>query len=169
MNQPLYSFRQATQYDLPLLHRWLRSSEVARWWGEPQEQFALLREDFGEPRMVMRIVCFEERPFAYAQDYEVHSWPQPHFARLPLKARAIDAFIGEPKMLGRGHGAKFLKLLAERLMAEGVPVIAIDPDLSNLRARRAYEKAGFRADSVVETGQGRAVLMMFDREEPAHR
>jgi hypothetical protein len=32
--------------------------------------------------MVMRIVSFKGRPFAYAQDYAVHVWPQPHFARL---------------------------------------------------------------------------------------
>jgi Acetyltransferase (GNAT) domain len=61
--------------------------------------------------MVMRIVHFEGQPFAYAQDYDVPSWPQPHFAGLPAGTRAIDAFIGEPKMLERGHGARFLRLL----------------------------------------------------------
>jgi aminoglycoside 6'-N-acetyltransferase len=61
----------------------------------------LLWEDMDEPRMVMRIVCFEGRPFAYAQDYAVHVWPQPHFAHLPSGSRAIDSFIGEPDMIGR--------------------------------------------------------------------
>jgi len=52
----------------------------------------LLREDFDEPRMVMRIVSFEGRPFAYAQDYAVHVWPQPHFAHLPFgHARSIPS------------------------------------------------------------------------------
>jgi RimJ/RimL family protein N-acetyltransferase len=46
-------------------------------------------------------------------------------------------------MIGRGHGFTYLKLLAERLGAEGAPVVAIDPDVDDLRARRAYEKAGF--------------------------
>jgi aminoglycoside 6'-N-acetyltransferase len=55
--------------------------------------------------MVMRIVSFEGRPFAYAQDYAVHVWPQPHFAHLPSGSRAIDSFIGEPDMIGRGHGS----------------------------------------------------------------
>jgi aminoglycoside 6'-N-acetyltransferase len=45
---------------------------------------------------------------------------------------------------------------------EGAPVVVIDPDVSNLRALRAYEKAGFRVDSVVATAEGEAVLMMFD-------
>jgi hypothetical protein len=79
----------------------------------------LLREDLEELCMVMRIVSFEGRPFAYAQDYAVHVWPQPYFARLPPGSRAIDSFIGEPDMIGGGHGSTYLKLLAERLRTEG--------------------------------------------------
>jgi aminoglycoside 6'-N-acetyltransferase len=156
-----YAFRLAAREDLPLLRVWLRTPEVVRWWGDPVEQSALLQEDMNEPRMVMRIVSFESRPFAYVQDYAVHVWPQPHFAHLPAGSRAIDAFIGEPDMIGQGHGSAFLRLVAERLRAEGAPVVAIDPDVDNARARRAYEKAGFGGDAVVETGAGPAVLMIF--------
>lgn len=144
-----------------MLRRWLETPEVVRWWGDPEEQAALLAEDLNEPRMVMRIVSFEGRPFAYAQHYAVHVWPQPHFAHLPPGARAIDAFIGEPAMLGRGHGSAFLRRLALNLLEEGAPIVAIDPDAENLRARRAYWKAGFRGETVVESGEGPAVLMVF--------
>ena len=72
----------------------------------------MLREDLDEPHMVMRIVSYEGRPFAYVQDYDVHVWPQPHFNHLPAGSRAIDAFIGEPSMISQGHGAAFLRLLA---------------------------------------------------------
>jgi aminoglycoside 6'-N-acetyltransferase len=140
----------------------LQTPEVRRWWGDPEEQAALLEEDLSEPRMVMRIVSFEGQPFAYAQDYAVHVWPQPHFSGLPEGSRAIDAFIGEPDMIGQGHGSGFLRLLAERLKDEGAPVVAIDPDVDNLRARRAYERAGFRGDTVVETAEGPAILMIFE-------
>jgi aminoglycoside 6'-N-acetyltransferase len=159
---PVYTFRPAALLDLPLLQHWLRTPEVVRWWGNAEEQAVLLREDMDEPRMVMRIVSFEGRPFASAQDYAVHAWPQPHFAHLPPGSRAIDSFIGEPDMIGRGHGSAYLKLLAERLRAEGAPVVTIDPDVDNLRARRAYEKAGFRGNTVVESGEGPAILMIFD-------
>jgi len=91
-----------------------------RWWGDPEEQIKLLEEDINDPRMIMRIVSFEGKPFAYAQDYAVHSWPQPHFTALPVSARAIDSFIGEPYMIGRGHSATYLRLLAVQLLAAGV-------------------------------------------------
>ena len=111
--------------------------------------------------MHMHIVAFRGRPFAYVQHYRVDAWPQAHFASLPPGSQAIDAFVGEPDMLGRGHGAVFLRLLAERLMAEGAPQVAIDPDVENGRARRAYAKAGFTGHTIVETGEGPAVLMLF--------
>jgi aminoglycoside 6'-N-acetyltransferase len=156
-----YDFRPATRNDLPMLRRWLRRPETARWWGDPAEQETLLREDLDNPLMTMRIVSFEGRAFAYAQDYEVHTWPQPHFMHLPPGARAIDSFIGESDMVGRGHGAGYLRLLAEHLIADGAPLVAIDPDVDNRRARRAYEKAGFRRGATVETAAGPAILMIF--------
>jgi len=51
--------------------------------------------------MQMELVLFNGRAFAYAQSYEVHSWPQPHLDHLPVRSRAIDTFIGDPTMIGR--------------------------------------------------------------------
>src|SRR5271170_2083858 len=158
-----YSFRPVRSDGLPLLHVWLRTPEVVRWWGDPDEQAAMLEEDLTEPGMVMRIVSFDAKPFAYAQDYAVDRWPQAHFAGLPAGARASDSFIGEPEMIGRGHGSAYLRLLAARLRAEGAPVVVIDPAVDNMRARRAYEKAGFVGDRLVETGEGLAALVKFAR------
>ena len=157
-----YSFRPATADDLPRLRAWLRAPNVASWWGDPEREAATLEEDLEEPCMTMLIVSFQGRPFAYVQHYPVDAWPQPHFAHLPPGSRAVDAFIGEPDMLGRGHGSIFLRRLAEQLRAEGAPAVAIDPDVENARARRAYERAGFRGDAIVETGEGPAVLMLFE-------
>jgi hypothetical protein len=42
--------------------------------------------------------------------------------------------------------------------------VAIDPDVDNLRARRAYEKAGFRGDTVAESGE---VRNEFSGRKPA--
>jgi aminoglycoside 6'-N-acetyltransferase len=161
-NVKRYSFRPAVREDLPLLRLWLQTPEIIRWWGDPEEQAALLEEDLSEPAMIMLIVSFDGRPFAYAQHYAVHTWPQAHFEALPKGSRAIDAFIGEPNMIGKGHGSAFLRLLAEELRHDGAPVVPIDPDIHNLRARRAYEKAGFRGDTEVMTAAGPAVLMIYD-------
>ena len=161
-----YEFRPATRDDMPMLRAWLRTPEATRWWGDPAEQEALLREDLDNPLMTMRIVSCDGRPFAYGQDYAVDSWPQPQFAGLPPGTRAIDTFIGVPEMIGCGHGAAYLRRLAEQLIAAGAPLVAIDPDVENLRARRAYAKAGFRTRAQVETDEGPAVLMVFGDSSP---
>jgi aminoglycoside 6'-N-acetyltransferase len=157
-----YSFRPASAGDLPRLRRWLSAPEIARWWGDPRDEFELLHADMNELRMTMRIVSFRGAPFAYVQDYEVHTWPQAHLAHLPQGSRATDSFIGRPSMIGRGHGQAYLRLLAERLCAEGAPLVAIDPAIDNVRARRAYEKAGFRAEGTVATEAGPVILMLYE-------
>jgi aminoglycoside 6'-N-acetyltransferase len=157
-----YSVRPALSADLPLLRRWLRTPEVVRWWGDPDEQCALIEEDLRGTAMTQWIVSHADRPFAYAQAYEVHAWPQPHFAGLPPGTLAIDTFIGEPDMLYRGHGPKFLRLLAEHVLGTGAPGLAIDPALDNYPAWSAYRAAGFRGVRVFETQQGPIVLMEFD-------
>lgn len=156
-----YMFRPATRLDLPMLQEWLRTPDVVRWWGEPAEQYALLSEDIDEPGMTMLIVSFDGADFAYAQHYAVHRWPQPHFEHLPVGARAIDAFVGVPAMIGKGHGRAFLRLLATDLIAAGAPMVAIDPDIANARARAAYAPAGFVEDGVVESGEGLVARMLF--------
>ena len=156
-----YRFRLMTEADLPTVERWLKGPEVVRWWGDPAEQLALLKEDLEEPLMRQWVVERRERPFAYVQAYEAHTWPQVHLQRLPRGAQVLDAFVGEPDMVGRGHGSAFLRLLASMLIRGGAPLVAIDPDVENLRARRAFARAGFAEDAVVQAEQGPVALMVF--------
>jgi aminoglycoside 6'-N-acetyltransferase len=144
-----------------MLRRWLETPEVRRWWGDPDEQEALLREDLAGEDMTMWIVCLNGSPFGYAQHCDVHGWPQPHVAHLPAGSIAIDAFVGKPEMIGKGNGARFLRLLAERIRRSGAPEIVIDPDPANERAIRAYRNAGFVGDAIYETEDGPALLMHF--------
>jgi aminoglycoside 6'-N-acetyltransferase len=161
MTEPTYHFRTLTHGDLPKVADWLRSPEVARWWGEPESQEALITEDLDQPLMRQWIVEYSQTPFAYAQAYDAHSWPQAHLTHLAKGSMVIDAFVGEPEMLGRGHGSRFLRLLAEMLLAEGAPVVAIDPVINNHRARRAYASAGFAEEQEFETEDGRVTLMLL--------
>lgn len=164
MSDSPYAFRSARAEDLPLFARWLKTPEVVCWWGDPDEQYRLIADDLGVPAMAQWVVSCEGRPFAYVQAYQVRTWPQPHLAYLPEGAVAIDVFIGEPDMLGRGHGARFLRLFAERLRADGAPVVVTDPHVDNHRARRAYRRAGFSGDTAVDTDDGPAVVMTFEDE-----
>lgn len=139
---------------------WLRTPEVVRWWGDPDEQYALVSGDLSDPRMRQWIVEHDGEPFTYVQAFEAHAWGSPHLLHLPVGTEAIDAFTGAPAMLGQGHGGRLLAQFAQMLIDEGAPAVVIDPDPENLRARRAYARAGFVEDGVVEAEDGPAVVMV---------
>jgi aminoglycoside 6'-N-acetyltransferase len=111
---------------------------VIEWWGEPSIEPELDKLD--DARIAMWIVEHRGRPFAFAQDYDVHGWDPHPFSYLPPGARGIDQYIGEPDLLGKGHGSAFVRLHVERLFREGAPAVGTDPHPSNLRARRAYAR-----------------------------
>ena len=155
-----YQFRPVIQGDFPLLQRWRGMPEVLPWWGVWQHAEAEFESHLADPNIAMWIVALAGRPFAYTQDYDCHAWDPHPFSHLPPGSRGIDQYIGEPDMLGRGHGSAFVRQQCERIFAAGAPAIGTDPHPDNHRAIRAYEKAGFKVTSEpVETRWGRAILM----------
>ncbi len=153
-----YAFRPVTRADLALLRRWRAEPHVAEWWGAADDEDP--EEALADARVTMWVVEHQGRPFAYAQDYSPHDWPDHPFAHLPAGARGIDQYIGEPDMIDRGHGSAFVRVHCEHLFAAGAPAIGTDPHPDNARAIRAYEKAGFAvAGGPLDTPWGRALLM----------
>ena len=163
---PLHEFRPMSAADLPLIRRWLGEPHVRAWWHDPAEQFELVSGDLGHPDMAQFIVISGSRPFAYLQCYNLSAWDA-GFGPQPDGTRGLDQFIGEPDMVGRGHGSTFIRAFADRLLAAGTPRVVTDPDPANARAIRCYEKAGFRRDREVDTPDGRALLMLRDAIAPA--
>jgi aminoglycoside 6'-N-acetyltransferase len=157
-----YVFRTMAVADLPMIRRWLETPEVVRWWGDPDEQYELVSGDLTHPDMDQLIVSLDGRAFAYIQCYALSTWNQ-GFGAQPYSTRGIDQFIGEVDMIGRGHGANFIRQFVANCWARGTPRIVTDPDPVNVRAVRAYEKAGFARERMVDTPDGPALLMVRDR------
>ncbi|MDE5444464.1 GNAT family N-acetyltransferase [Bradyrhizobium sp. CSA207] len=155
----IYTFRPMTTADLPLVRQWLAEAHVREWWGDPEEQLALVRGDLDEPAMDQFIVLAGKRPFGYLQCYSLTAW-NTGFGPQPEGTRGIDQFIGESDMIARGHGSAFIRQFADARLQQGLPRIVTDPDALKVRAVRAYEKAGFVRDRMVETPDGPALLMV---------
>ena len=156
---PDYAFRGMSVADLPMISNWLQTPEVLRWWGEADEQYELVSGDLTHPDMDQFVVSIDGRPFAYIQCYALSTWNQ-GFGSQPPGTRGIDQFIGEPEMIGRGHGSHFIRRFVDELLLSGTPRVVTDPDPENRRAVRAYEKAGFERDRMVDTPDGPALLMV---------
>jgi len=158
---PEYVFRPMSAGDLALVQRWLETPEVVRWWGQPDEQYALVSGDLDHPDMDQFIVAVDARPFGYIQCYPLSTWNQ-SFGPQPSATRGIDQFIGISDMIGRGHGSGFIRQFVDGLLGQGIPRVVTDPDPNNVRAVRAYAKAGFRSERLVDTPDGPALLMVRD-------
>ena len=155
-----YMFHDFSAADFDLVRRWLAMPHVVEWWGDTDEQYTLVSGDLAEPAMEQFIVSTHDRPFGYLQSFDLIAWPDAAFSDQPRGTRAIDQFIGEPDMIDRGHGSAFIRAFTEKLFAAGMPRVITDPDPENGRAIRAYEKAGFHKDKIVETHDGPALLMV---------
>ena len=137
---PLYSFRPVAIDDFAMLEAWKREPHVAEWWdGDPPHTIDGLRD----PRVAMWIVDVDSVPFAFMQDYDVHGWDGHHFAYLPPGSRGLDQFIGDPAMIGRGHGSAIVEQRMAELFAGGAPALAVDPHPDNARAIAACRRVGF--------------------------
>ena len=156
----MYQFHPMATADLPLLRRWLAMPHVVEWWGEVDEQYELVSEDLESPEMDQFIVTADDRPFAYLQCYEQTAWPDNGLGIHPQGTRGIDQFIGDANMIDRGHGSAFIRLFTDGLLTAGTPRVLTDPDPANARAVRAYEKAGFRGERMVQTPDGPSLLMV---------
>jgi len=162
---PQYGFVPISAADLPLVKRWLAEPHVMEWCGDPDEQFDLVSGDLTHPAMDQYIVTAGRRPFGYLQCYRLTDW-NIGFGPQPEGTRGIDQMIGEPDMMGCGHGSGFIRAFTEQQFTRGTPRMVLDPDPDNGRAIRAYEKAGFAKDRLVDTPDGIALLMIRDAGTP---
>jgi aminoglycoside 6'-N-acetyltransferase len=153
-----YGFRRATMDDLHLLMEWQAHPHVREWWerDEPYDH-----EDLSDTRVSRWIVSIHERPFAFMQDYTVHGWENHHFAKLPRGSRGIDQYIGDPEMVGLGHGSAFIGARMQALFDEGAPVIATDPHPDNERAIAVYKKVGFEVSGPPQKTEWGLILPML--------
>jgi aminoglycoside 6'-N-acetyltransferase len=156
---PDYLFRPMTTADLPLIRRWLALPHVREWWGDPDEQYALVSGDLDEPAMDQYMVSMAGTAFGYLQCYDLTAWNS-GFGAHPQGTRGIDLFIGEVDMIERGYGSALIRSFVDHRIAHGAPRMVTDPDPGNLRAIDAYQRAGFVRERMVDTPDGPALLMV---------
>ena len=171
MSADSYSFAPLTRADYPLMRGWLAQPHVRAWWGDPEDEIALIEADMdghlaGTGPTDLRLVALGGTPFAYVQDYPAQHWPLPHYADVLPGSRAMDTFLGDPAFLGQGHATRYLHQRAADL-ARHYPAGVTDPVPANERALRAWRRAGFRDRATLQTEEGAPVVVtQVDPESP---
>ena len=163
-------FRPVGAADLPMLAEWIARPHWQDWWDDPAEEIAHIR-DMVEGRDTTRPFLFGEggEDLGYIQvwvirDRRVEPWVTvaPWLLELPDDTVGVDLSIADERRLGQGLGPRALRAFVAMLRAEGHRRIIIDPDPANLRAVRAYDKAGFRPIPELLGRTGDSLLMRHD-------
>ena len=140
--------------DYGLIVRWRAQPHVHEWWDpdDPAPDLDTVRSHYG-PRArgddptTACVIELEHRPVGYLQFYRWLAWPE-EAEMLEVGADqdtfGIDLFIGEPDLIDRGVGTRIVSLICDHLEREhGASSVALTTEVTNHRAQRAYEKAGF--------------------------
>ncbi|WP_437352827.1 GNAT family N-acetyltransferase [Neorhizobium petrolearium] len=161
-------FRPVEPAHYPLLLRWLNEPHILEWWGDPDEELGFIK-DMVEGKDTTRpfIFTLDAEPVGYIQywflgHHQNDEWTRdnPWLLELPSDAIGVDLSVGDAGKLSAGIGSAALSAVAAILRNLGHETIVIDPDPANVRAVRAYSKAGFRTVPELEGRTGNDVLIM---------
>lgn len=163
----MITFRPVTEHDLPMLREWMERPHWREWWGDPQEEISHIR-DMVEGRDSTKPFIFrlDGKDKGYIQVWYIKDQQGTEFARdypwleeLPAEAVGVDLSIAAPEDLSKGLGTMVLQAFVRKLQQDGYRRIVIDPDPENLRAVRAYRKAGFQEIEALVGRTGDSLLM----------
>jgi aminoglycoside 6'-N-acetyltransferase len=140
--------------DFALMARWRAMPHVRAWWDpdEPPptcEQIAAQYGTYMHPSSPTTpcIIEIAGRPVGYVQFYRWASFAE-EAREMDVEfddgTFGIDIHVGEEDAIGKGVGTRTVELLCEHLAdAHRATSFALTTEIGNLRAQRAYEKAGF--------------------------
>lgn len=158
-------FRPLVHADLPMLQAWLARPHVQRWWREVPSLGELAAHYLPadpQPNDTRVFIALQgSRTIGFIQCYVVmgsgDGWWENE--RDP-GARGIDQFLADEADLGAGLGSALVRAFVDGLFTDpAVTVVQTDPAPHNIRAVRAYLKAGFHAQALITTPDGPALLM----------
>lgn len=136
--------RLATVDDLALLRRWDEAPHVVA--ADPNDDWEWETELLRRPEWREFLIAeLDGRPIGFLQIIDPAREDSHYWGDCPPDLRAVDIWIGEADMLGRGFGTQMMRSAIERCFADPrVKGILIDPLAGNERAHRFYERLGFR-------------------------
>lgn len=93
----------------------------------------------------MLVAELNGKPIGFIQIIDPEQEESHYWGNVASNLRAIDIWIGEADELNKGYGTQMMQqALARCFAAPEVTGVLIDPLQNNVRARRFYERLGFR-------------------------
>lgn len=152
---------------------------VRAWWDQDVSwTMALIEEKYGcyvqgfkrvTKPMHAFVMEYDASPIGYIQYCNVRDWVQESshldLSNLPASLAAIDVYVGEEAYIGKGVGAYAIRELVKEYVFKDFDACIVDPNTTNTRAIRAYEKAGFKTLGTLKDGA--ITMMVWRKPEPS--
>lgn len=157
--------RPAVPDDASLLRRWDEQPHVLE--ADPNDDWNWEVELPRTPEWrEMLIAETEERPVGFLQIIDPALEETHYWGECEPDLRAIDIWIGDASDLGRGLGTEMMRLALQRCFATpSVKAVIIDPLFTNMRARKFYERLGFRFVERRRFGADDCAVYRLERSE----
>lgn len=143
------ALRPVTPADVTLLEGWLNKDYIRKWYGDPEDWLAEIRNDGGEFGWLHHfIVMHGDTPIGFCQYYDCAKTPGGfEWEHEPPGTFAIDYLIGEEAYLKQGYGSVILRLLCGYIGARENPAqFVADPVPENADSIRLLLRNGFTLD-----------------------
>ncbi|HKX38722.1 MAG TPA: GNAT family N-acetyltransferase [Burkholderiales bacterium] len=159
------TLRRATPDDASLLRRWDEQPHMvaAKGTDDWEWESELGRElDWREQLIAER----DGKPIGFVQIIDPAQEETRYWGSVPAGLRAIDIWIGEEAVLGKGYGTRMMREAIGRCFADpSVRAILIDPLASNERAQRFYQRLGFRPVARQRFGADECLVHRLERRD----
>ncbi|MFE2976647.1 GNAT family N-acetyltransferase [Streptomyces sp. NPDC059258] len=137
-----------TEDDLDLLARWFAAPDfVEHWGGVPLSREEVAEKYVGRrrPSVQSYLVVAEGAPVGYAQFWHADATADASASGIQRDIEGGIDLVLQPESRGRGWGPDATRTLLAHLGGKlGWRRVTVDPVRENVRAVRAWEKAGFR-------------------------
>lgn len=163
-------FEKMTEDHIPLWQKWITVPHVKEVWfidGYETSDYIFDKIN-GNGHTVPFIIYLNNVPIGYIQYCDLFAYrlltPKPKglFTNESEGTFCIDLFIAENDFLNKGCGTEIIKQFTQKLINElSAKKILIDPAVTNKRAIRCYEKAGFTFVKCAHDGITECAIMEY--------
>lgn len=159
------TLRPANIHDLSILEHWDQQQHNID--SDPNDDWEWETELVKtSPWREQLIAELDGRPLGFIQIIDAAEEESHYWGEVEQGLKAIDIWIGEAEDLGKGYGTIMMNLAITRCFNDpGVKGILIDPLETNLKARRFYERLGFKFVENKRFGEDDTAVYFLSRKD----
>ncbi len=143
----MFNFRRVKEEDFIKLYNWLISEHIKEFW-YPDSAFSFdeiikkYKDRLVEGKVDMFVIVFKGLDIGFIQSYFIEDLTPFKVTEL---SKGIDLYIGDLSYIHKGFGKNIIRdfIKIHIFNIESVKYAGIDPEVNNIIAIKAYEKAGF--------------------------